>query len=164
MFLDVLFRKMQYDQQVVAPITPSEYLARHPTNQVATPSASSWGYKGYNEVWLNGANDWVYRHLHTMGERMVELAHRHPDARGLRRRALDQAARELLLAQASDWTFIMKTGTTTPYAAGRVGDHVTRFNHLYEALGAGRLSESWLTDVEARDNIFPALDYRIYTR
>lgn len=49
MFLDFLFRKMQYDQDTVVPITPSEYLARHPTNQVATPCASSWGSKGYAE-------------------------------------------------------------------------------------------------------------------
>ena len=50
-------------------MTPSEYLARHPTNQVATPSASSWDYKGSNEVWVDGTNDRVYRHLHLMGER-----------------------------------------------------------------------------------------------
>ena len=164
MFLDFLFRKMQYDQDIVAPITPSEYLARHPTNQVATPCASSWGYKGYAEVWLNGSNDWVYRHLHKMGERMVELARRHPDARGLRRRALDQAARELLLAQASDWTFIMKTGTVTQYAVRRVGDHVSRFNALYDALLTGSINEPWLKDLEERDNPFPDFDYRIYTR
>jgi 1,4-alpha-glucan branching enzyme len=164
MFLDVLFRKMQYDQEIVAPITPSEYLARHPTNQVATPCTSSWGYKGYAEVWLNGSNDWVHRHVHTLGERMVELARRHPDAQGLRRRALDQAARELLLAQASDWTFIMKTGTTTPYAVGRVCDHVNRFNGLYDAVCTGAISESWLEDLERRDNLFADLDYRVYLR
>jgi 1,4-alpha-glucan branching enzyme len=99
-----------------------------------------------------------------MGERMVELAHRHPDARGLRRRALDQAARELLLAQASDWPFIMKTGTTTPYAVRRVCDHVNRFNALYDSLQRGTISEAWLADLEQRDNLFPELDYRIYTR
>jgi 1,4-alpha-glucan branching enzyme len=163
-FLDVLFRKMQYDQDIVAPITPSEYLARQPTNQLATPSASSWGYKGYNEVWLNGTNDWIYRHLHVMGERMVELAHRHRHAHGLRRRALDQAARELLLAQASDWPFIMKVGATAPYAVRRVCDHVNRFNALYEALGHGAISEPWLASVEERDNIFPDIDYRLYVR
>jgi 1,4-alpha-glucan branching enzyme len=154
-FLDFLFRKMQYDQDIVAPITPSEYLARYPTNQVATPCTSSWGYRGYAEVWLNGSNDWLPRHLHKMGERMVE---------GLRRRALDQAARELLLAQASDWPFIMKTGTTTPYAVGRFCDHVSRFNALYESLKAGGINEPWLQELESRDNLFPAIDYRIYTR
>ncbi len=164
LFLDMLFRKMQYDQEVVAPTTPSEYLARHPTNQVATPCTSSWGYKGYGEVWLNGSNDWIYRHLHTMGERMVALAHRFPDADGLRRRALNQAARELLLAQASDWAFIMKMGTTTPYAVRRTCDHVNRFNALHDALQGGRIAESWLQEIEGRDNLFADLDYRIYTR
>jgi 1,4-alpha-glucan branching enzyme len=164
LFLDFLFRRMQYNQDVVAPITPSEYLARFPTNQVATPGPSSWGYKGYHEVWLNGANDWVYRHLHKMGERMVELAHRYPASENLRQRALNQAARELLLAQASDWAFIMKTGTTTQYAVRRTCDHINGFNHLYESLIRGAIHEPWLAALEARDNLFPDLDYRIFTR
>ncbi len=163
MWLEYLFRKMQYDQEIVTPVTPSEYLALHPANQVATPCTSSWGWKGYAEVWLNGSNDWIYRHLHKMGERMVELARRHPDARGLRRRALNQAARELL-AQASDWAFIMKTGTTVPYAVGRVCDHINRFNHLYEAIRGGTIHEPWLRQLEGRDNVFPGVDYRLYLR
>jgi hypothetical protein len=44
---------------------PGDYLDRHPTNQLATPSASSWGWRGYNGYWLNESNAWVYRHLHT---------------------------------------------------------------------------------------------------
>ena len=35
---------------------------------------------------------------------------------GIKSRALNQAARELLLAQSSDWPFIMKTGTVVEYA------------------------------------------------
>jgi 1,4-alpha-glucan branching enzyme len=115
-------------------------------------------------VWLNGANDWTYPHLHRMGERMVALARRHPAAEGLRRRALDQAARELLLAQASDWSFIMKTGTTVPYAVARVRDHVARFHALDEAIREERIHEPWLKEIEERDNIFPDLDYRVYLR
>jgi 1,4-alpha-glucan branching enzyme len=164
MFLDFLFRKMQHDQTTVAPITPGEYLARHPTNQVATPCDSSWGYKGYAEVWLNGTNDWIPRHVHALGERMVELARRWPDAQGLRRRALTQAARELMLAQASDWPFIMKMGTTTGYAVRRVCDHVNAFNYLYEAIRRGEIHEPTLAGMESRDNLFPELDYRLYLR
>jgi 1,4-alpha-glucan branching enzyme len=99
-----------------------------------------------------------------MGEGMVDMARSHPDARGLRRRALDQAARELLLAQASDWSFIMKTGTMVPYAVGRVRDHVARFNALEGAIREERIHEPWLKEIEEQDNIFPDLDYRIYTR
>ena len=42
----------------------TEYLERHPNLQSSQPTMSSWGYKGYAEVWLEGSNDWIYRHLH----------------------------------------------------------------------------------------------------
>jgi 1,4-alpha-glucan branching enzyme len=163
-FLEFLFRQMQYDQDLVAPITPSEYLGLYPTNQVQTPCTSSWGYKGYAEYWLNGTNEWVYRHMHKAGERMVELARTFPAAEGLRRRALNQAARELLLLQSSDWPFIMKTGTMVPYAVKRVCDHTNQFTALYEGLKKGELSEEWLASLEEKDNIFPTIDYRVYLR
>ena len=130
---------------------------------MATPSLSSWGEKGYGEYWCNGSNAWVYRHLHKMAERMVELARRLPDAQGLERRALDQAAREVMLAQSSDWAFIMKTGTTVPYATKRTNEHVKRFTRIYEALIAGgTIDEAWLEEVGRRDNLFPEMDYRLY--
>ena len=161
-FLEYLFRKMQHDQAAVEPVTPSGYLARHPTNQVTTPCTSSWGYKGYGEFWLDGGNHWVYRHLHKAAERMAEMARTNPDAQGLRRRALNQAARELMLAQASDWAFILKTGTAVDYAIRRHGDHITRFNTIYDGLKKGELSEAWLSDVESKDNVFPYVDYQVY--
>ena len=86
-FLGDVFRQLHFDQNVVETITPGDYLDRHPTNQVATPCASSWGLKGYNEQWLNETNAWTYRHLHVAGERMVELARRHPARRHADRRA-----------------------------------------------------------------------------
>jgi 1,4-alpha-glucan branching enzyme len=161
-FLDILFRKMHYDQDAVAPVTPSEYLDEYPTNQVAACAASSWGYKGYGEQWLDGTNHWIYRHLHKMAERMTELARRHGRAGGLLQRALNQAARELLLAQASDWAFIMKTGTAVEYATRRTCGHINRFNDLYDAIGRGAINPEWLSEVEHRDNLFPHLDYRVY--
>jgi 1,4-alpha-glucan branching enzyme len=162
MFLGDLFRQLHHDQQSVETITPGDYLERHPTNQVGTPSASSWGWRGYHGYWLDESNAWVYRHLHKAGERMVELARRYPAAEGLVRRALNQAARELMLMQSSDWAFIMRTGTTVPYATRRMNEHILRFNRVYDELLAGRVSEPWVAEIEATDNIFPDLDYRIY--
>ena len=131
---------------------------------MSTPCLSSWGEKGYGDYWCNGSNAWVYRHLHKMAERMVELAHRFPERRGpRRRRALDQAAREVMLAQSSDWAFIMKTGTTVPYATKRTNDHVKRFTRIYERLtGGAEIDPVWLAEVEWRDNLFPEIDYRVY--
>ena len=159
-WLDYLFRKLHYDQMTVKPITPAEYLERYDVNQVCTPCGSSWGHKGYNEVWLNGSNDWIYRHLHVAARRMEELAGRFPDSQGLTLRALKQAGRELLLAQSSDWAFIMKTGTMVEYAVKRTKEHLARFTGLYEQLMSGRVDAGWLKDLEEKDNIFPALDPR----
>jgi 1,4-alpha-glucan branching enzyme len=139
-----------------------EYLAENPTCQVATPSMSSWGHMGYAEVWLNGTNDWIYRHLHVAADRMVELARQYPQADGLLRRALNQAARELLLAQSSDWAFIMKTGSHVEYAVKRTQDHVLRFTRLYDDIRANRIDGEWLGDIEYKDNLFPDINYRVY--
>ncbi|NMO22556.1 DUF1957 domain-containing protein [Pyxidicoccus fallax] len=162
MFLDFLIRKVAYDQQTFRLVTPSDDLRENPENQVATPPLSSWGAGGYANMWLDGANDWVYRHLHHCAKQMVELARDFPDASSLQRRALNQAARELLLAQSSDWAFIMKTGTMVEYAERRTREHVLRFQRLHDEVRAGTIDEGWLTHVEARDNLFPELDYRVY--
>ncbi len=161
-FLEHLFRKMHHDQDEIQPITPSEFLERNPKHQKVSPSASTWGDKGYFEVWLNSSNDWIYRHLHKAEERMVELARRYPDAGGVPERALKQAARELLLAQSSDWAFIMTTGTMTAYAERRTKEHVARFIRLYEMITSGSIDEGWLADVEGKDSIFQEIDYRVY--
>ena len=161
-FLNFLFRKLHFDQDEVRVITPSEYLALHPECEVAQPPMCTWGAKGYAEVWLNPGNDWIYRHLDVAAERMVELARRYEWPSDLERRALNQAARELLLAQSSDWAFIMKTNTMVEYANKRTRDHVARFAYLYRVLTEGGLEEPILREFEERDNLFPDLDYRVY--
>ena len=135
-FLDYFARKLFYDQKTVALITPGEYLRRHPTNQIATPGASSWGEEGYWRAWLNEKNEWIYPHLQVAQERMTDLAQKFPAATGLKARALRQAARELLLAQASDWPFILRAGTSPDYARRRVKDHLLRFIALHDQLTA----------------------------
>lgn len=161
-WLDFLLRKLHYDQEAVKPITIPEYLEKYPKNQVCQPVMSSWGHKGYCEVWLEGSNQWIYPHLHELADRMVELARANPEPDALRRRALNQAVRELLLAQSSDWAFIMKTGTMVEYAVQRTQTHVANFNHLYEQLKHNRLDEPWLAEIESRHNLFPSVDYQIY--
>jgi 1,4-alpha-glucan branching enzyme len=162
-WIEFLFRKVYFDQSNISCITPLEYLRLHPRNQVATPSMSSWGYKGYNEVWLEGSNDWIYPHLYQAGKRMVEVAQQHSGGTDdLTRRALNQAARELMLAQSSDWAFIMKGGTVVDYAVKRTREHLLRFTRLYRQIKMGRIDEWSLADVESKDNLFPDIDYRSY--
>jgi 1,4-alpha-glucan branching enzyme len=160
-FIDYLCRKSWHDQSDYEMTHLSDYLRSNPTQQVCRPSQSSWGYKGFHEYWLNETNAWVYPHLHKMAERMIELSAREPEDE-LQERALNQAAREVLLGQSSDWAFIMRTGTMVPYAMRRTKSHVQRFTKLYEDVKAGKVDSGWLEKVEAIDNIFPAIDYRVY--
>ena len=164
MWLDFLIRKICFDQDIIRMITPSEYLLENPRNQVVTPSLSSWGWKGYSEMWLQGANDWIYRHLHKASERMTELARTFSQAptNGLLKRALNQALRELLLAQSSDWAFIMGAGTHTAYAVRRTKEHILRFTNLYEQIKANSIDEKQLKEFEYKDNIFPDIDFRVH--
>lgn len=161
-FLDLLVRKTACDQNVVRLITPFEYLRENPTQQVATPAESTWGEEGYYRVWLNETNEWILPHLDVAMERMHRLTHRFPSPDPLTRRALNQAARELLLAQSSDWPFILRTGTNPAYARQRVTDHLLRFIELHEQLTTTRLDEARIAHLEASAPVFPAIDYRYW--
>jgi 1,4-alpha-glucan branching enzyme len=59
-WLEMVIRKLSSEQATVRLVTPEEYLTLYPTNQVVTPSPSSWGYQGYSETWLMGRNHWIY--------------------------------------------------------------------------------------------------------
>ncbi|QSR85250.1 glycoside hydrolase family 57 protein [Methylacidimicrobium sp. B4] len=161
-FLDFLFREIASDPGSLSPITPSEYLERHPTQQLAQPASSSWGWRGHSEVWLDGVNDWIYPHLHEGARRLVVQARRHNSHRKPPERLLRQAARELLLAQASDWAFLLKTGTASSYAKRRTETHLYRLDRLCGQLENGSRDLDFLRECERRDNLFPDLDWRYF--
>lgn len=162
LWLYYFIKKTYQEQKIFKLTTPGSYISEYPVMQVSAPCISTWGHKGYNEVWLNSSNDWIYRHLHKASERMEELANKNHNASGLKRYALNQAARELLLAQSSDWAFIMKTGTMVQYAVKRTKDHIGRFTKLYYDLCNDSIDPEWLADIENKDNIFPEIDYSVY--
>jgi len=162
-FLDLLIRKSVYDQTRFKLTTPGDYLSMHSTQQIVVPSASSWGHKGYWEVWLDDSNSWIYPHLHAAAKRMTEVARQfEKDTPPMIDRALRQLARELLLAQSSDWAFLMKTGTAREYASKKTKDHLLRFTRLYDQIRGNRVDEEFLKNCEWRDNIFPNLNWRYY--
>jgi len=164
-FLDQVMRRLCAAPEAVRPVTPSQYLAEYPDNQTVAPVYSSWGEGGYAEVWLNPSNDWIYRYLHAAADRMVEVARRLGGTTDpALRRALNQMARELLLAQSSDWAFIMRMGTVVDYAVNRTKEHLENFNRLLEQINAVAIDEPWLSQLEARHNIFPHLQFEVFAQ
>jgi 1,4-alpha-glucan branching enzyme len=170
-FLDFFYKKIHFDQDAIACISPGDFLDTGMPIQVQQPTASSWGENGYYKVWLNEKNSWMYPHQHDAERRMTELADRGGDDR-----LLNQLARELLLAESSDWAFQIYQGTTVQYSTRRFESHIQRFNMIADMLQgpareqgrnatAAELSpeqEELLTEIERRDNIFPEIDWRVY--
>jgi 1,4-alpha-glucan branching enzyme len=162
-FLNLFIRKAVYDQKVFQLTTPSTYLETHDTLQIISPSPSSWGHKGFWEVWLDESNSWIYPHLHAAARRMTEAARAClRDPAKWKEPVLRQMARELLLAQSSDWAFLMKTGTARDYATKRTRDHILRFTRLYDQQKGGSIDEEFLSNCEWRDNIFPDVNWKYY--
>ena len=161
-FLEKVIRKAA-TSETVRLTTPSEFLASHPTQQTLVPAASSWGENGHLGVWLDPSNSWIYPHLHVAVRRMTDSARAHANETSpLSDRMLQQMARELLLAQSSDWAFLIKNETAREYATKRTTDHLLRFNRLHDDFAAGRVDEKFLCDCEWRDNLFPNLNWRYY--
>ena len=159
-FLDLVVRKVACDQRTYRLSSPTDVMDSGLDFQVAMPAASSWGAHGYGNTWLNDTNDWIWPHLHRATAEMAKIARDQPNAEGLERRALDQLAREVLLASASDWPFMMTMGTTVHYAESRIRTHLNRANRLLEQIRAHAIDEEWLTTVELHHNIFRDIDYR----
>lgn len=151
--------------EVLSLTTPTRYLADHgEALQTLAPALSSWGEGGYHAVWLNPRNDWIQPSLQAAGQRMRALAREFADvdAADWRARALRQAACSLLLAQASDWPFMLHTGSGADYARGRVESHLARFHFLDQALGRGELAPADLQALEQVQPIFPEAGPALY--
>ena len=164
-----ILRELAHGGPLVAG-TPGGYLAAHPVQQRAMPAPSSWGRNGYSEHWVNPRTDFMWRPLHEAAARMTRAVQayraggdsRTADAGSLEERALCQAGRELMLAQSSDWPFIITNGTTEEYARRRFNDHLHRFHELLNSLENRNIDAPQLEALEYMDAIFPELDYRLF--
>lgn len=163
-FLDAVVRRIGGGSDGLALTTPGEFLREFPTHQQAIPAASSWGEGGHLGVWLDEANAWMQPPLRAAAVAMTRLADRFaavaPDESS--GRMLQQAGRELLLAQASDWPFLVKMGTAGDYPARRFRRHIANFKQLASWL-ENPATESPLVrleELEAGNNLFPQLDWR----
>ena len=161
-FLYNVFKYMDKNSDIKA-LTPMQYLERYPENQVVNPNPSSWGDKGYYDVWLNETNAWIYRHLHEMAFNMENLTkeYYHTDDLNIIR-VLNQMLRELLLGQSSDWAFLMTTATATEYSVHRTKEHISNFNDFLAMINNNKIDFQKLEYCENKNSIFDFCDFRIF--
>ncbi len=130
---------------------------------VALPEGS-WGEGGFHWIWLNPDTAWMWERIYDAEKQMSELAQKYAHNPEVTR-PLKQAARELLLLEASDWPFVTSTKGAPDYAEARVKAHHLNFvmiAQMVRALGEGLPVDDspWRTleEVETRDNPFPEVD------
>lgn len=146
----------------IRPVTPSEYMSEHTAMETVMPSMSSWGKKGYGATWIDESNDWMYRRLISASGLMSGASADNMSASGLKRRALNQAARELLLAQSSDWAFMINSGSAAEFAKNRFIEHTGNFFYLQSAIKNDAIDAAKVGRLEDKDNIFQTLDFRTF--
>jgi 1,4-alpha-glucan branching enzyme len=149
----------------VRPRTLGEALEATPPRATISLPEGSWGEGGDHRVWLNPDTEWTWDRVYSAEAEWIELVSQAPEDNRELRRVLTQATRELLLLQASDWQFLITTGTARDYAERRVAEHYADLKRLAEM--ARRLREGEPLSIEAaellrrlerEDFCFPDLD------
>jgi 1,4-alpha-glucan branching enzyme len=146
----------------VAIETSSDYLTNTPPSKAIELPECTWGQGGHYWVWQNENTSWMWPQIHQAEVKMRTLVKNNPDEScPVRRRALNQALRELLLLQSSDWPFLVTTFQAKNYAIERFEGHVERFNTLEKMLQPGNiLDEAVLSEIEQLDNPFATVQYQ----
>jgi 1,4-alpha-glucan branching enzyme len=151
----------------ISPCTAGEYLnLTKPTTVISIPEGS-WGEGGYHYIWLNQWTEWTWQKIYAAEARLSSLLGRAGTSLSRPPLAdiLKQAARELLLLQASDWQFLISTWAARDYAELRLAEHFEKFSRLADfgekmlnGLTLTAEEETYLRDCESQDNLFPDLD------
>jgi 1,4-alpha-glucan branching enzyme len=138
----------------------TDYLRAHPPSSHLYLPEGSWGAGGTHFVWDNTDTHWMWPVIHAAESRMLRVVEAYPDAKAELRLVLDQAARELLLLQSSDWPFLVTTGQAKDYAIERFRQHVDRFENLIASVETGTPDHALAGALWERDKVFPEIDYK----
>jgi 1,4-alpha-glucan branching enzyme len=160
------------DNEYVNLETANEFIQNHPPEDVLVLPEGSWGMGGSHFTWKNVDNEWMLSVINSASLKMEELVLKNPSARGTLKKVLNQAARELLLLQSSDWPFLITTGQAKEYAIERFGyyknrdnyrGHVGKFYTLVDIVESGPLEDYAINLCQRyweEDKVFPSIDYR----
>jgi 1,4-alpha-glucan branching enzyme len=157
-FLEHVYRALR-GRPEVRPTTGSQHLARHASRTAIRMPAGSWGANGDFSMWLSDQTAWTWERLWPLEERFWDVAPGALASEGSRF-VLAQAARELLLAQSSDWQFIISTGAAADYGERRFREHCSDTEELVSALEEGspaalERGRRRAAELAERDALFP---------
>ena len=167
-FLYEMAKRIHEDPDLES-VSGSDVLSAEPDCPIITLPEGSWGEGGYHYVWLNEDNFWTWKRLYPAQRMMRKMAREMAD--GPAKEIVQQAGRELLLAEASDWQFLISTFAARDYAEIRFADHVDRFERLSQIAervhAGGELTateQEFLEDCQQKDAPFADLDVKTWAK
>ncbi len=164
-WLKLVIRWIHEDPRVDC-LTCREYLSLSPPATAVVLPEGSWGAGGGHYMWLNDQTVWTWRRIYDAELEMQAIAQHFGFTEDPQlMEFLKQAARELLLLQASDWQFMITTGYAPDVAAARVVCHHSDFKRVAD-LARRWARHEWLSDedwaffgqLRDRNRPFPDVD------
>ncbi|MBQ7529100.1 DUF1957 domain-containing protein, partial [bacterium] len=143
--------------------TPDKFAQYSSSFPLAVPNSSSWLDGGFAERLINNSNNWVINYINISNKHFYEMA-KTSDPTPLQVESINQALRELLLAQSSDWPLMLSVGENSTIARKKLRNYLIAFNKLYEDFLDGRVDIESLRSLQSREPIFEGLDYRQFFR
>lgn len=149
--------------------TPGEYDAVATQLIEAMPVSSSWGEGGYFETWMNDNNNWINSELYERGSKLTRMVETHKETRdGMseercrhRERCLRQLSRDLIMAQASDWSFLLNNQASRAFAESTVRNYLAAFDTVWKICTSFG-DTSPLDELEKRYPIFSDVQWNAF--
>ncbi len=155
-FVEQLYRQLA--KNGVRPVTARKHIGDGKSRPTIQLTEGSWGKNGDFSMWLNDQTSWTWKRIWALEEAYWAVAAKALGGGPKPRAVLAQATRSMLLAQASDWQFIISTGEAADYANQRFDEHCGQAEDLVRVLASGKIDDATMQRVEAlgaQDNIFP---------
>ena len=160
-FESIIVGLKQYD---IENVSCSSLCANPSVYEKIIPYSSSGCGEGYGENLLSSKNSWMIRYTYKACVRMIDLAERFPSDSGLKNRLLNLGAQELLLSLSSKLADYIDESTFLEFAERRFKESIFAFTYIFDALGSNTVSTEWLTRIEAKDSVFPWMNYKIFAK
>jgi len=135
-------------------VLPGRVLSQRSLLSSANLFESSWGAGGKHLGWSNNETSWMWE---TLAKAREELSRGEGPLSKWGERAQQQAIKELMLMESSDWFFMVTNNYTRDYAIKRFLEHYAKLIRLTSLVKLNRFDardQSWVMKIEQEDKVF----------
>ncbi len=113
--------------------------------ELITPAESSWGREGFFKSWTDPECSWIYPSL-------ARIDARYNNIEDNNQKASIQVMKEIMLASASDWTFLIANDTSGDYGKKRIYEHIDAAKKILAEIESGKPDEAFISK---RQGLYP---------